>query len=270
MKMPRKAWLWGALQGALLCAALALPAQADVVGAVEAVKRNVYGKPPTADETPKYAGNPVMFQETIKTLVDSAALIRFEDGSKLTVGAKSVIQLDEFVYDPAKNTGKNLLSVTGGAIRFLTGSMPKGNTTIVTPTATMVLRGTEVTVQVAPDGTTTLNVISGSVDTTSSATNQNATVTPGHSLKIGRSGFAKGGSGATGGTPDATPGDLGEQNPTGDPIVDNGISGSQAGTQGSRNITSQKNDSTSSGSPVDSGATSNKNAGSGHGNNGGL
>src|SRR4051794_27258061 len=61
----------------------AAAATADTVGAVEAVKRNVYGKPPEADEAPKYIGNPVVYQETIKTLVDSAALIRFDDGSKL-------------------------------------------------------------------------------------------------------------------------------------------------------------------------------------------
>jgi hypothetical protein len=266
MTIYRKSPVWCLLACALGVLAGASPAAADDVGAVEVVKRNVYGTPPEGSEMPKHAGNPVAYKETIKTLIDSAALIRFTDGSKLTVGAKSVVQLDEFVYDPGNSAGKALLTVTGGAIRFVTGSMPKGNTTIVTPTATMVLRGTEVTVQVAPDGTTTLNVISGSVDTTATGNKQNTTVNPGRSLKIGHTGFSRSTDNQQGGSPD----DLGGNTETGDGVVDNGLGGGPTGGSG-RDLTTESTPvEPSSPNAPSTGATTNRNAGSGHGNNGGL
>ena len=255
----------GAVIWATAVFAGAAAATADTVGAVEAVKRNVYGKPPEADEAPKYVGAPVVYQETIKTLNDSAALIRFDDGSKLTVGAKSVVQLDEFVYDPQKSTGKAVLSVTGGAIRFVTGSMPKGNTTIVTPTATMVLRGTEVTVQVGPDGTTTLNVIAGQVDTVATGNKAQTTVTPGHSLHIGQTGFSH----TSEQTEDGPDDDLGETTKTGDDVVDGGLGNGPTGGKGP-NINTGNTSGNQGASAAGAGATSNHNAGSGHGNNGGL
>jgi len=272
---PRPPAWFTLLCAAALCAAGLIAgtatAQADAVGAVEIVKRNVYGKPPEGSEAPKYAGNPVAFKETIKTLVDSAALIRFVDGSKLTVGSKSVILLDEFVYDPGKSTGKALLSVTSGAIRFATGAMPKGNTTIVTPTATMVLRGTEVTVKVAPDGTTTLNVISGNVDTSANSANQKTTVTPGHSLRISHTGFSSGRGNSTPSQDTTDSNDLGGDTDTGDTVVDNGLGNGVNGGPG-RDITDGSGPGTSgpgpSGGPT--GSSGNHNAGSGHGNNGGL
>ncbi len=261
--------VWGGVLCASVLLAGAVTAAADTVGAVQVVKRNVYGKPPEANETPKHPGNPVVYRETIKTLSDSAALIRFDDGSELTVGAKSVVQLDEFVYDPKTNTGKALLSVSGGAIRFVTGSMPKGNTTIVTPTATMVLRGTEVTVQVSPDGTTTLNVVSGNVDTTASGTKDKTNVPPGHSVKIGKSGFSGGTGGSQpGNQPQSGPDDLGGDTETGDDAVDSGLGDGPDGNDGREIKSGEAPKQTTPGDSFVGGG--NQNAGSGHGNNGNL
>jgi FecR protein len=260
-RLVRAGWGIVALSAGILAAATA--GKADDVGSVVVVQRNVYGTPPEKPEMPKYAGNAVAYREVIKTREESAALIRFIDGSKLTVGAKSVIQLDEFVFDPSKSAGKAAISVTSGAIRFITGAMPKGNTTIDTPTATMVLRGTEVTVAVAPDGTTTLNVISGSVDTTSKGNSEHKTVNPGHSVKVGRGGFSN----ATGGTSNGQT-ELGGNTETGDGAVDSGLGGSGPGGNGGDGDTDtgpQRTATTQNSSP-----TGAKNSGSGHGNNGGL
>ena len=249
-----------------------LPSRAEEVGAVVVVQRNVYGTPPEKTETPKYVGNPVAYQEVITTRDQSAALIRFIDGSELTIGAKAAVKLDEFVYDPGKKSGSAVISISSGALRFVTGEMPKGNTTITTPTATMVLRGTEVTVKVALDGTTTLHVISGSVDTTSKASGAQKNVTPGHSLKVGRAGITN----ATGGPSDKPTGDpdgddhdteTDTDTDTGDKAVDRGVSGSDTGHSGQDGKESTPERTATNSEP---GPTGEQNSGSGHGNNGGL
>src|SRR5688572_18621754 len=105
MRFDRSRPVWCAMVFAAAMVGGALAAAADPVGSVEVVQRNVYGTPPEASEVPKHPGNPVVYRETIKTLNDSAAFIRFEDGSELTVGAQSVVHLDEFVYDPETDSG---------------------------------------------------------------------------------------------------------------------------------------------------------------------
>jgi hypothetical protein len=83
--------------------------------------------------------------------------------------------------------------------------MPKGQTTIDTPTATMVLRGTNV--KVLTDGGNTLLVVDeGSVKVHNKQTGQDTIVEEGGSLQISSTGF-----GAT------------DAHDTGDPAVDDGI-----------------------------------------------
>ena len=44
-----------------------------------------------------------------------ASLVRFIDGSELTVGAKSKVLVDQFVFDPGSGSGNALISITSGA-----------------------------------------------------------------------------------------------------------------------------------------------------------
>jgi FecR protein len=165
------------------------------VGAIEKVTRNVYGTPPQASRIPQYPGDKVAFQELLETLPESSALVRFIDGSKLTIGAGSHILVDQFVFDPASGAGNALISITSGALRFATGAMPKGKTVIDTPTATLTLRGTVVRVGVKPNGDTELVVDEGSVDTHNKPQNTDQTVPAGGSITL-----ASGGSSAGDGT----------------------------------------------------------------------
>jgi hypothetical protein len=134
------------------------------VGAMAQVKRTVYGVPPQGSQAAKRRGDVVVFREELETVDGSAALIRFIDDSTLALGAKSKVLIDEFVFDPGKADGNALIRISVGTLRFVTGGMPKGKTVIKTPTATLVLRGTDVTVHVHPDGTTDAIVHDGIVD----------------------------------------------------------------------------------------------------------
>jgi hypothetical protein len=130
----------------------------------------------------------VAFQETLETLEESSALVRFIDDSKLTLGAKSKVQIDAFVFDPKHAKGNALIDISVGTLRFVTGEMPKGGVVIKTPTATLTLRGTDVVVHVHPDGTTDTTVHDGKVEAQNNVTNQVTHLLPGDGATLGHTG----------------------------------------------------------------------------------
>jgi hypothetical protein len=183
--------------------------EAAEVGAVTEVRRTVYGVPPEGSQSVKRAGDAVVFQEQLETVEDSAALIRFIDDSTLAIGAKSKVVIDAFVFDPAKAEGNALINISVGTLRFVTGQMPKGKTVIKTPTATLVLRGTAVTVHVHPDGTTDTTVDEGSVDGHNDVANEDMNIEEGEGGTFGHGGNT----------------DFNGSNPPTDPDTDNDKSG---------------------------------------------
>jgi len=197
---------------AALTLAIAGAAFADDVGDVQAVERDAFGTPPDASKAAKHSGDPVAFKELLETLQQSGMLVRFTDGSKLTLGAESKVLVDDFVFDPANPTSKALISLPAGKLRYVTGSMPKGQTTIDTPTATMVLRGTNVAVNSSGDNTL-LYVEEGSVSVHSKQTGQDTLVKQGESVLIGPNGIVST-----------------TEEKTGDPLVDDGFADNRGGT----------------------------------------
>ncbi|MDQ7249033.1 FecR family protein [Dongia sedimenti] len=186
------------------------------VGDVEVVKEDAYGTPPAAAREAKHRGDGVVYQETLETLQKSGLLVKFNDGSKLTLGANSRIMVDSFVYAPGDNNSKALISIPIGALRYVTGAMPKGQTTIDTPTATMVLRGTNV--KVLTDGRNTLLVVDeGSVSVHNKQTGEDTVVEEGDSVQISSTGI------------NST-----DEDDTGDPAVDDGLAQNtgKSGNQG--------------------------------------
>ena len=102
--------------------------------------------------------------EAITTGEHSATQLTFEDDTLLTLGPRSEVVLDKFVYDPNDSTGSMVVSVTTGAFRFVSGKLDSESYQIETPTATMGIRGTEFDVVVEEDGETTVNVNEGEVE----------------------------------------------------------------------------------------------------------
>jgi hypothetical protein len=193
------------LLGASTAAAAYSAALSTPVGDVEAVQEDAYGTPPASAREAKHRGDGIVYQETLETLQKSGMLVKFNDGSKLTLGANSKVMVDSFVYAPDDANSKALISIPSGALRYVTGAMPKGQTTIDTPTATMVLRGTNV--KVLTDGSNTLLVVDeGSVSVHNKQTGQDTLVEEGDSVQISSTGFT-----------------TTDEDDTGDPAVDDGI-----------------------------------------------
>jgi len=99
--------------------------------------------------------------ELIETDDESAIVVVFSDGSKLTVGENAKIVIDKYVYDSAAGEGSQIVTLTKGAFRFLSGAIPKQNVELKTPTVTIGIRGTELIFDVAEDGETELSTIDG-------------------------------------------------------------------------------------------------------------
>jgi hypothetical protein len=74
---------------------------------------------------------------------DRGALeVTFLDGSKLTMGQNSRLTVDEYVYTGPGGASKQTVRYTKGLFRFLSGSIPKDNVKIETPSVTIGIRGT--------------------------------------------------------------------------------------------------------------------------------
>lgn len=117
------------------------------------------------------SGHPIRYRDalfaldTVMTHDTAMTSIEFLDRTRLDVGAGATLRLDDFVYDPASTVGAGELSFAVGAFRYIGGEMTtEENVRLRTPTATMVIRGTELVIYVWPDGRTEINVVSGAVE----------------------------------------------------------------------------------------------------------
>jgi hypothetical protein len=87
-------------------------------------------------------GSDVYSKETVRTGDTGQADLHFRDQSNLSVGPKSSVRLDKFVYDSNKSAGTVAIQATRGSFRFVTGSQGGGgNYQIKTPYGTLGVRG---------------------------------------------------------------------------------------------------------------------------------
>lgn len=103
------------------------------------------------------SGQSVFLGDDIKVGRQGRMQVMLLDETIFTLGANSVMRIDEFVYDPA-DEAKNTLStsIKQGAFRFVSGQVAKRDANAMTvklPSATIGVRGTSVAGEVSPSGT---------------------------------------------------------------------------------------------------------------------
>ena len=133
-----------------ICATLALlatPAAAQSadgrIGAAAAVRNQVTGARTPGQNQPLAVGNPVYQNQSISTGANSVAQLLFTDQTTLSIGQRSQVTLDRYVYDPSRASGGGAtVSMTRGAMRFVSGSQDPRNYQVRTPVATIGVRGT--------------------------------------------------------------------------------------------------------------------------------
>jgi hypothetical protein len=148
---------------------VAAPARAeesDEIGGVEDIVNYAWSTiaPDPRDEIE--LEDDVYMNEVVETGEESALVVKFSDGSKLTLGENAKIVIDKYVYDAASSTGEQAVTLSKGAFRFISGALPKASVKITTPTVTIGIRGTELIFDVADDGETEMSTISGEADAT--------------------------------------------------------------------------------------------------------
>ncbi len=143
-----KAMRHGSLALGAICAAFALmatPAMAQSesrIGAAAAVRNQVTAARAAGQAQPLAVGNAVYQNQTISTGANSVAQLLFTDQTTLSIGQRSQVTLDRYVYDPGNSANGATVSMARGAMRFVSGSQDPRNYQVRTPVATIGVRGT--------------------------------------------------------------------------------------------------------------------------------
>ena len=91
-------------------------------------------------------GSKIFDGDTIFVKEKSNAQILLLDETALTIGEKSELTFDDFVYDPKTKVGKIVSNIKLGTVRIITGEISKqnpDNLNIKVPTGSIGARGTE-------------------------------------------------------------------------------------------------------------------------------
>lgn len=147
----------------LMCCA-AWPAAGQTIGLVEEVKSLAYGTPPAGARGTIALRRGVVQDERIETTADAAVGMRFADDTVFRVGPESSVLLDAYAYDPRSGSGTIALALARGGFRYVSGRMNKAAVQVVTPTATLGVRGTDFAVIVHAGGVTDVFIFEGSVE----------------------------------------------------------------------------------------------------------
>ena len=104
-------------------------------------------------------GSKIYFGDTIIVKEKSNAQILLLDETALTVGEKSELTIDDFVYDPQSKVGKIVSNIKVGTVRIVTGEISNQNPEnlkVNIPTGSVGARGTEFVVVTESDEKSTI------------------------------------------------------------------------------------------------------------------
>lgn len=105
-------------------------------------------------ETPLHIGDKLYQRDIIRTGANSSVGIIFEDNSILSLGPKSEIMIDEYVFTPEKGRLSMITRMMKGTASYISGIIGKQSPESVkfqTPDATIGIRGTQFLVKVNED-----------------------------------------------------------------------------------------------------------------------
>ena len=91
-------------------------------------------------------GDMVAEQDRISTGPDSATAFTLRDGTIISVGSNSALEVTRFQFEPTKQEGSMAIGLLSGSMRFISGLLGKlqrDRVQISTRTATVGIRGTD-------------------------------------------------------------------------------------------------------------------------------
>jgi hypothetical protein len=134
--------------------AMAQQVMAQQIGTATAVNPSTEGTPPGGSTTALTIGARVLHNERIHTSSTGSVQLLFLDKSTLSIAPNTSLVIDEFVYDPASNSGHMLSKLTQGTLQYIGGQLShQGAVTVQTPAAVIGIRGGIGITSVGPSGT---------------------------------------------------------------------------------------------------------------------
>lgn len=178
MRKSRGAFLVSATILALpLVAAAPRAAIAQRIGITSAVTGDPTGKPPDEIERILHVGIDVTAGEVVTTGATDRAHLLFLDGTALTISNQAQVTLDRFVYDSDQKLGDLAITATKGVFRLVGGRISKKTPiVVVTPSATLTIRGGIAMFSVEPTKTTATFMFGYEMTMTSQGRTQSVTV----------------------------------------------------------------------------------------------
>jgi hypothetical protein len=117
-------------------------ARAQQVGTAAAVNPASVARETAGGTRTIVLGQSIAHKERIQTTAGGSVQLLFLDKTSMTIGPNSDVSIDEYVFDPAANSGKLAATLAKGAMRFVGGQIShNGEATIKTATAVVGIRG---------------------------------------------------------------------------------------------------------------------------------
>ena len=146
---------------AMLVAGLALTntaIAAEFIGVAAALRGDVIRVSAASgggDVGPVSSGSKIFLGDEIEVATGGRMQIMLVDETVFTLGSGAKLTIDEFVYDPAAQSGSMTTQITKGAFRFVSGKLAKSGPQamkVKLPSASISIRGTQVAGIVDDDG----------------------------------------------------------------------------------------------------------------------
>lgn len=159
----------------LLCLLLAISqsaAAADFIGVAAALRGEVIRvavKGGNGDVGPVSSGTRIFLGDQIEVAPGGRMQIMLLDETVFTLGSGARLTMDEFVYDPASETGAMTTKITKGAFRFVSGKLAKSSPEamkVKLPSASLSIRGTQVAGIVDEQGASQIVLVGPGVNAT--------------------------------------------------------------------------------------------------------
>lgn len=181
-------WIWAGT-----CSAIAEP-----VGNASAIRPAATQTVPQGTKTDLRLKDPIIRKAELVTAAKGALEVTFIDGSKLTMGQNSRLTVDEYVYSGPGGAGKQSIRYTKGLFRFVSGTIPKKDVKIETPTVSIGIRGTILRAAIGDDNASAVSVDFGpngeihEIVVTSKATGRSVVLRSGQKVGIDSQGVFEG------------------------------------------------------------------------------
>lgn len=148
------------------------------IGVADIIVGDVYGRNLSKRMT---AGETLIYNQKVRTGKNSSTTLEFNDKTRMTMGERAEMLLDDLVYDRSEEKLNGVVQLTRGVMRFASAKAAKVDIRVRTPAATIGIRGTAFDVLADPRNTE-VSVIVGRVQISSQFGSQE--VGPGQTFSV--------------------------------------------------------------------------------------